>query len=258
MTPWRGLALLLAVAAAGCASAGELAAALDRPAPPPSLRFGVDTFAFVNESREKNPGKPDLYANYCFVMARGVTQFQRFARFDPDRPRVDSAAYADLVRQVVARSPWEDPLPADARVVIPGYGSLHELSAAQTRAVKDGLGGRFWTMVQWTNWRVVFPVPAAHQERVLAEAVAEIGAGRPMQLLVTNLPTVELNHTVLAYDYRRTERGDVEVLVYDPNDPGTPGLLTFDRAERRFEATRLWDTRPGRIRAYRMYYGPWL
>ena len=54
-----------------------------RPAPPAVIRFGVDTFAFPNESRSKNRGKPDLYANYCFVMVRAVTQFHRFARFDP-------------------------------------------------------------------------------------------------------------------------------------------------------------------------------
>ena len=59
------------------------------PPRPPAWRFGRDTFAFPNESLTKNRGKPDLYANYCFVMARAVTQFQRFARFDPAQPRLD-------------------------------------------------------------------------------------------------------------------------------------------------------------------------
>src|SRR4026208_1248153 len=80
------LAVLLTAGVSGCASVPPLAAAVRRGAAPASLRFGVDTFAFPNESRSNNPGKPDLYANYCFVMARGVIQFQRFARLDPLAP----------------------------------------------------------------------------------------------------------------------------------------------------------------------------
>jgi hypothetical protein len=83
--------LLLAVlltAFPACASVSPMDVVVQRPEATASLRFGVDTFAFPNESRTNNPGKPDLYANYCFVMARGVTQFQRFARFEEDAPRI--------------------------------------------------------------------------------------------------------------------------------------------------------------------------
>jgi len=79
---------LLAAVVSGCASVAPMEVAVRRSPPPDLLRFGVDTFAFANESRSKNSGKPDLYANYCFVMARAVTQFQRFARFDEAAPRV--------------------------------------------------------------------------------------------------------------------------------------------------------------------------
>lgn len=236
----------------------HLDAVAGRSAPPAAIRFGTDTLAFPNESRSKNADKPDLYANYCFVMVRAITQFHRFARFDPAAPRLDPAGYAERVRQVVARAPWEAPLAADERVVLPGYASLHELSRAEEAAVKDGLVGRWWTLLHWTNWRVVFPAPGWHQERVLDETLAELEAGRPVQLLVTNFPTIELNHTVLAYDYRFTREGQVELTVYDPNDPRAPGTITFDRDARRFVATRLFDTTPGPIRAYRMYYGPLL
>ena len=68
--------------------------------------------------------------------------------------------------------------------------------------MKEGLGGKFWTIVHWTNWRVVFPMTGAHQEGVASLVVDEIQARRPVQLLVTNFPTWELNHTVVAYDYR--------------------------------------------------------
>jgi len=246
---------LVAVVVSGCASVAPLDVAARHPSPPDTLRFGVDTFAFPNESRSKNHGKPDLYANYCFVMARGVTQFQRFARFDPVAPRLSAEAYAARVREVVARPPWADPLPADDRVVIPGYGSLFDFSRAQEKAVKAGLVGRFWTLVHWTNWRVVFPMPGWQQERVAREALVELDEGHSVQLLVTNFPTWELNHTVVAYAYTLDPAGNVVFTVYDPNDPHEPGRVTFDRTERRFEASRLYDTNPGPIRAFRMYYG---
>jgi len=250
--------LLLALALVGCASVPSIDAAAARPAPPPAIRFGVDTFAFPNESRSKNRGKPDLFANYCFLMVRAVTQFHRFARFDPALPRLSPDRYEALVAQVVYRAPWEDPLPADERVVIPGYASLYALSRAEERAVKAGLGDPSWTWVHWTNWRVVFPMPGFEQERVAREALAELASGRPVQFLVTNFPKWELNHTVLAYDYKAVDGGVIELTVYDPNDPNAPGIIDYDRRHRRFVSTRLYDTSQGTIRAFRMYYQPLL
>lgn len=245
---------LVALVVSGCASVAPIDAVVRRPAPPQLLRFGVDTFAFANESRSKNSGKPDLYANYCFVMVRAVTQFHRFARFDPAAPRVASEEYVARVKEVVAHAPWEAPRPLDQRIVIPGYASLHEFSRAQEAAVKEGLVGRFWTFVHWTNWRVVFPMPRWQQERVARETLTELADGRPVQFLVTNFPTWELNHTVLAYGYALDATGNVRFTVYDPNDPAEPGRITFDRTARRFEASRLHDTEQGPIRAFRMYY----
>jgi hypothetical protein len=105
---------------------------------------------------------------------------------------------------------------------------------------------------------VVLPAMGWHQERVARESVVELQAGRSVQLLVTNLPTVELNHTVVAYEYRLQPGGDIDFMVYDPNDPYAPGLVTFSRTSQRFLAARLFDTNPGTIRAFRMYYGPLL
>ena len=251
--------LVACVLLAGCASVAPLDRQVRAPVPPPTIRFGVDTFSFPNESRAKNEGKPDLYANYCFVMARAINQFQRFARFDPAAPRLTEAAYEERVEQVIARPPWHDPLPADERVVIPGYASLYDFSKEEESAVKAGLNGRFWTLVHWTNWRVVFPFPRWQQERVAREAMSELQAGRSVQLLVTNFPSRwELNHTVVVYDYRIAESGAVEFEVYDPNDPHVPGRIVFDRRQQRFVATQLFDTTAGAIRAFRMYYGPLL
>jgi hypothetical protein len=113
-------------------------------------------------------------------------------------------------------------------------------------------------MVHWTNWRVFLPWTRAQQERVAEETLAELDQGTPVQLLVTNLPKVELNHTVVAYDYRIYEGRFLEFIVYDPNEPEAPGWVAFDRADRRFFASSVYDTEPGLIRAFRMYYSPLL
>ena len=257
--PARGRGLVLGAVLsllAGCTSAPARPPA---PAAASAPRFvvGEDTFAFANEIRSRNPHRPDLYANYCFVLARGVRQFHEFARFEPALPPLDRAGYLERIRHVVAHHPWDPALPPDDRVTIPGYRNLYEFSRDHEATVKEALGSRVWTLLNWTNWRVVLPVGGGHQERVAGEIVAEVRAGHLAQLLVTNWPTPELNHTVVAFAYHATNAA-IDFSVYDPNDPASPGLISFERRARRFWATRVYDTRPGRIRAFRMYYSPWL
>jgi hypothetical protein len=248
-------AIAVSLAVGGCVSAppAPTASGPDDRRAVPGFSFARDTFAFRNDVRAHHPDRDDLYANYCFVLARGLRQFFRFARFDAAAPRLDREGYVERVRQVVARPPRHPTPPADDRMVIPGYASLREFSRAEESAVKEGLGGRFWTWVHWTNWRVIFPVSRAHQAHVLEEIRADLAAGRLVQLLVTNWPTPELNHTVVAFEWRGTAHG-VELTVWDPNDPDGLGLITFDTARGHFWATRVYDTRPGVIRVFRMYY----
>ena len=85
------------------ASRASLAEVLRRPGRGPALRCGADTFAFRNDSRIHHRGQPDLYSNWCFVLARAVVQFQRFARFDPGARRATGPEYTDLVRRVTRR-----------------------------------------------------------------------------------------------------------------------------------------------------------
>ncbi len=249
--------LSVVVVTAACAStpqpSGGPPLGLARPVQAPAFSFATDTFAFPNLIGARHPDEPDLYAHYCFVLARGVRQFAQFARFDPSLPKLDRAGYVERVKRVAALPAWEPALPLDDRVVIPGYANLREFSRVAESAVKEGLGGAFWTWVHWTNWRVTLPVPGAHQEAVAHEIVDELRAGRLVQLLVTNWPKPELNHTVVAFE-SRPAAGGVEFVVWDPNDPAEPGIMTFDQTARRFWATRLYDTEPGPIRAFRMYY----
>jgi hypothetical protein len=261
LTAWRTFALIVGVALlTGACAFGPLAPIDPRGAADvavPGFDFARDTFAFPNEIRSRHPDVPDLYANYCFVMARGLRQFFLFARFDPAAPKVDEDDYVARVRAVVAHDVWRDALPPSERVVIPGYTGLRDFSRGEEAALKKGMGGRFWTFLHWTNWRVTMPEPRTGQREVAEQTVAELSGGRLVQLLVTNLPTVELNHTVVAFGYRWTPDG-LELSVWDPNDPAAPGTITFDAAGHGFSATRVYDTRPGPIRVFRMYYSPWL
>jgi len=227
-----------------------------QPSPGPLLGFGVETFAFRNDSRIHHRGKPDIYCNRCFLMARAVGQFQRFARFEPAAPRLRPEAYAARVWRVIRRGAWRAPLSPAHRVVIPGYPSLHAFSGAEEAAVKAGLRGRFWTLVHPTNWRMTFPSLPGQQERVARETVAELRAGRPVQLFVTDFPRIELNHSVLVFDYRTSGADAVDFVVYDPNDPSAPGVVRFDRRDERFHPAPLCGVTVPRFRAFRQYYSP--
>jgi hypothetical protein len=243
-----------------------LAAACAAPAPRPDpatgggLRFqlGADTFAFANLVRAERPGLNDGFANYCLVMARAASQFYRFARFAPASPRASAEEYATLVRLVLERAPWEPPASDPHRVVIPGYPDLHAFSRGEEALVKAAFGSNVASMVHWRTWRVGVALSARHQARVAEELLAEVKAGRPAPLMITNFPHADLlNHAVLVYDHREAS-GDVEFLAYDPNDPGTPLAVRFHRAEGRFWVAPLPYSPPGPIRAFRVYVSPLL
>ena len=173
--------------------------------------------------------------------------------------------------------PWEPAWPHDERIVIPGYRTCVSSRVREEAAVKEGLGGRFLTLVHWTNWRVVFPVHGWQQEAVAQQIIDELREGRLVQLLVTNLPKPELNHTLLAYEsravrqrhrvprvgpeqpgwarYRDVRSEHPEILGdrclrhgagADPGVPDVPFATTYDRKEPRpcaLSPSRSW--RPG-------------
>jgi hypothetical protein len=218
----------------------------------------VDTLAFRNDSRLHHRGQPELYANWCLVMARAVAQFLRFACFAPAGPRLSPAGYAALVRRVTRRAPWRRPLGPEERIVVPGYASLHELSRHEERAVKAGLHGRLRSLLHWTNWRIAFPQPPGHQARVVGETLAELRAGRPVQLFLSDFPRISFNHSVLAFDLAATGPDAVDLVVYDPNDPAAPGVIRYDPAAARFRPVRLLGVDVPAFRAFRLYCSPFV
>src|SRR5207247_9441854 len=96
------------------------------------FRFDRDTVGFANatvfEYREGHPylrqrekGEPKRYTRRCFVLCRTTMQFQKFASFDPHATPLHDNALSARIRSVTRRTVCGRPLPADKRVVFPGY-----------------------------------------------------------------------------------------------------------------------------------------
>src|SRR5260370_8301368 len=193
-----GAALLTGACAIGPLGVPPLDGAAADDVTAPAFVFAADSFAFPNEIRARHPDVPALYANYCFGLARGVRQFQQFARFDPALPKRDHAGYVALVRRIAARAPWEPALPSAERVPIPSYADLREFSRAEESAVKEGLGGRFWTMAHWTNWRGGLLLGRAPPDEAPRATVPGVPPGPLVPPLVTNPPPPPPMHPRLA------------------------------------------------------------
>jgi hypothetical protein len=254
VSPRTPLSLLAALLLPACATTGALPPL--EPAPRPAgARFDLqrDVFAFANLVRAEHPDRPVDFANYCIAMARGASQFYRFARFAPADPPVSAAEYARRIGEVLGTSAWEPPWPPERRVVIPAYPDLHAFSRAEEPTIKAAFGSQTGSMLHWRNWRAMFPLGPDHQERVARELRLEIDGDRPVPIMISNAPDPdELKHVVLVYDYRWMA-GVLEFLAYDPNDPDNPLSLAFDRATRSFWTETLTYGPPGRIRAFRIF-----
>src|SRR2546426_12708685 len=103
-----GVTLVTAACATGPLWSPPPEGAADPRATAPEFTFVSDTFAFANLIRARHRAEDDLYANYCFVLARGLRQFSQFARFDPALPRLDHDGYRSEERRVgkECRSRW--------------------------------------------------------------------------------------------------------------------------------------------------------
>src|SRR5262245_28837339 len=93
--------LLLAVLLPACASAPALDPGAARRPGGAAFVLERDVFAFPNLVRAATPDRAVDFANYCLVMARGASQFFRFARFDPAAPAATDAEYTRLTAEVM-------------------------------------------------------------------------------------------------------------------------------------------------------------
>ena len=231
-----------------------------------SFRFERDTFIFANElvwqyrfdpatgAMSVSPSDPPpVYTHRCFVMVRSARQFFYHARFDPGRPAVDAETYRQLVRRVVSRSPRRASAESD-RVVIPGYTGLRAFSQAHEPLLKAECGGPWQSYFVRSHWRMVFMIPAWHQERMAGQLAQRVREGAAPTVHLFRFPRITINHGLVLFGLSESER-DLQFEAYDPNLPAHPVKLIYDRAARRFNfpPTSYWAG--GRVKVVEIFRG---
>lgn len=226
---------------------------MDNEKIPRRFDFTRDRFAFANELaweyfpdaatgkmqfRPREP-KPE-YSHRCFVLVRVARQFLYHARFDAAQKAADEKTYRQLVRQVLSGSPRQ-PCATNEQIMIPGYASLREFSAAHAKMLKAVCGRKWRSYVLRSHWRMVFPIYRSHQQRTAAQLLAAMKQGVSPIIHLVKFPALTINHGMILFEAMETKH-TVEFSAYDPNDPEQPARLTYDRAKQTFSlpANRYW------------------
>jgi len=235
---------------------------------PAHFDFQRDAPAFANEtnwsySRDEVTGKqvtewrdpkPEFTLR-CFGVVRVAKQFFLHARFTAKGDRPDSACCEALAREVLRRNSRARRR-ADKPVEIPGFAGLREFSAANETLLKRLCGGAWRSYFQRGNWRMVFPFSRRNQVLVAEELKGTLAAGIPQALHVFQFPALGVNHALLIYDFKETSE-TVEFLAYDPNTPGEPLKLLFERGRRGFTMPATHYFIGGPVNAYTVF-SEWL
>ena len=242
----------------GCVSHREHVAA------PRPFDFATDTLAYPNDlvweyyfdaqgkwtNRRRQP-QPD-YTHHCFVVARVAEQFFQIARFDSALPKAGGTEYRNLIRKV-ATSDLRHDRPESEKIVIPGYASLREFSAAQESLFKSECGGAWQSYTQRGHWRMLLPMSRRHQERMAQQLKDEIAGGHPALVHIFRFPKLSINHALLLFGVSDDGR-KIHFETYDPNKPDHPAVLTFDREQKSFDFPANDYFIGGRVKIYQIYH----
>jgi hypothetical protein len=215
------------------------------------LEYGTDASGHLTMARKEEKAR---FAHRCFPMSRGVVQFHRFARFDPERPRVSEAEYRQLARRIFRIPAWRTPYPTAKRIVIPGFSDLHAFSATYEHLLKANIGNWIPTYLRPGNWRIIHPVPRSGQARLAQWLVERVDHGDLGVLYLFRIPW--MNHVVVVFGYERLDGDDVRFTVFDPNYPNEKAPLYFRASESSFEFPERWYWTGGRVNAIRVYLSP--
>ena len=225
--------------------------------------FQKDTFSYANELvweyhfdangkwvHQKREPEPD-YTHHCFVVVRSARQFFQFARFEPDLPIADEAAYRNLIRRVVSVDPARA-LPESKRIVIPGYPDLRAFSLAQEKLLEAECGGAWHSYFQRGHWRMIFPFNRKSQAGTAERLITDLKQNRPPVVHIVRFPQLTINHAMLLFDSTETGK-EIRFMAYDPNAPDKPATLTFDRASKTFSLPANDYFPGGRVDVYEIY-----
>jgi hypothetical protein len=227
--------------------------------------FQHDTFAYANElvfnyqngavaADTKTQEREHAYTRRCFIMAAGVVQFWKHARFEPQAPPVTTAELARRIRDVRDRAAWWPSEPPDHQVIIPGFASLHELSEHEGRLLRANMGAGWTTYFHLRKFPMPFE-PAPEDEARLSENLESwLHQGHPMVVWLYNFPKVNINHAVTVFEeIEPTDSPQIVFHVYDPNYTDGPRTLTYDRITRAFTYEKSFYFSGGLVHVRAMY-----
>jgi hypothetical protein len=246
---------------------GTCACAYDPPkAPAPrAFRFGVDSFAFANEtvwnyvngslqSASSGPARKRDYTRRCFVVTRAAVQFWKFSRFNPNAAPLPDDKLADRIREVTERSVWLPALPNDQRIVFPGYSSLHDISAAHPSIFQANIGLGWPVYFRAGNAPIAMPLDASTEARLNDEIFHDLGLNHPTIVWLYRFPSLAINHVVVVISGHESA-GRYHYLVYDPNYTDGPKKLDYDIATRTFTYQPTFYFKGGLVDARAIYRG---
>lgn len=211
---------------------------------PRRFEFARDTFAFANELfweyqfdaagkmdfRARVP-KPD-YAHRCFVLVSAARQFLYHAQFDAAQKTGGDEFYRAAIRKILSRNPRQASAPAK-QIVIPGFASLREFSAARAQLLKAECGGAWRSYVLRSHWRMVFPISRGHQQATAETLRAKLKQNFSPAIHLVTFPALTINHGMILFDAAETE-AEIIFSAYDPNNPSQQVEIKFNRAVRQF------------------------
>jgi len=229
------------------------------------FEFSSDSFSFSNELRwqydftesgepitRKSEPAPE-FSLRCFPMVRAAREFFYHAEFRPDAPKATEEQYGEMAATIMRRNSRCPASPGD-RIIIPGYDNLHEFSREHADLLKSECGGASQSFLQRGNWRMVFPVTKAGEKKTAEHLLLELSKNRLPIVHVYRFPDTTLNHAVLIYAAEESPSA-IMFAAYDPNDPGGPARLTFDRETRAFLLERNRYFAGGTVKVYEVYRG---
>lgn len=254
------IVLLLVTASAGCASL-QPAAGPGRP-----FDFQRDTFAFHNElvfelpdaasaSVATTPQKLEhSYSRRCFIMAAGVVQFWKHARFEPQAPPVSATELARRIRQLRDDATWWPSEPPHERIVFPGFASLRDLSEREGPLLRANMGAGWTTYFHLRKFPMPFEPTPTHQARLCEKLSDCLRQGHPLVVWLYNFPHVNINHAVTVFEETAPPRsGQLAFHAYDPNYTDAPRTLVFDPATSSFSYDKTFYFPGGLVHVRQMY-----
>ena len=235
-------------------------------APASPFVFANDTFAFPNElhwqyrldpasgrMRTYRNDPPPNYAHRCFVLVRAARQFFYHARFAPELPRSEPAAYRMLIRRVLSRDPRRASPEVD-RVIVPGFPSLRAFSQFHETLLKSTCGGAWRSYFLRSHWRMIFPISRRHQERTAQRLLLTPPARMDPIVHLVRFPQLTINHGLTLFA-RADLPTQVRFQAYDPNLPDRPAELVYDRPPRTFSFPPNHYWAGGRVDVIEIYCG---